>query len=416
MSRVTFIPLMSDHAHAVAAVMRGNGVPAQVLPAPDAETLTIGLDLCRGRECLPCFFCVGDIVRCCRQPGFDPATARFFLPTGPGPCRFGQYSVLVRDVLERLGLGQAEVVSPTTDDSYGRLGEHAGRIRRQSWQAIVAVDLLTKVLHEHRPYEREPGQSDLAYRDSLSQVVTACETGAGRRLVEAMRWTARRFREVGVDRSKPRPLIGILGEIYVMLNPQSNRDLPRQVEEAGGEVLLGTLMDWLYFSDWRRKTLAVRFRRPKDLVRGWISDLYQRAREYSLHRPLAGVLRHPRESPLAQAMKLVEPHWDPMLGTEATLTMGRALDLARHGLAGIVNVLPFSCMPGTVVAGMAPRLRQALHGLPWLDLLFDGQRETNIKTRLQAFMHQAWQWTGPSTVPGSEAPHREPAAALRPLP
>jgi len=105
-----------------------------------------------------------------------------------------------------------------------------------------------------------------------------------------------------------------------------------------------------------------------------------------------------------------------MLGTEATLTMGRALDLARHGLAGIVNVLPFSCMPGTVVAGMAPRLRQALHGLPWLDLLFDGQRETNIKTRLQAFMHQAWQWTGPSTVPGSEAPHREPAAALRPLP
>ena len=40
---------------------------------------------------------------------------------------------------------------------------------------------------------------------------------------------------------------------------------------------------------------------------------------------------------------------------------------------------------------MAPRLRQALGGLPWLDLLFDGQRETNIKTRLEAFMHQASQ-------------------------
>jgi predicted nucleotide-binding protein (sugar kinase/HSP70/actin superfamily) len=391
MTRATFIPLMSDHAHTAAAVMRGNGVPAQVLPPPDLETLNIGLDLCRGRECLPCFFCIGDIVRCCRQPGFDPATARFFLPTGGGPCRFGQYSVLVRDVLEQQGLGQAEVVSPAAEQGYKFLGENAARIRRQAWQALVAVDLLTKALHEHRPYEVEPGQADLAYRESLDKLVAACEAGAGSRLVEAMAWTARRFQEVRVDRSEPRPLIGLLGELYVMLNVQSNRDLARQVEEAGGEVLLGTLMDWVYFTDWRRKTLAVRFRRPKDLLAGWISDLYQHAQAKKLHRPLARVLRHPPELPMSQAMQLLQPHWDTMLGTEATLTMGRALDLAQNGLAGIINVLPFSCMPGTVVAGMAPRLRQALNGLPWLDLLFDGQRETNIKTRLEAFMHQASQ-------------------------
>jgi predicted nucleotide-binding protein (sugar kinase/HSP70/actin superfamily) len=81
-----------------------------------------------------------------------------------------------------------------------------------------------------------------------------------------------------------------------------------------------------------------------------------------------------------------------VLGTEAVLTMGRVLDLARHGIAGVINVLPFSCMPGTVVSCMAPRLREEMHGVPWLDVAFDGQEETNLHTRLEAFMHQSFQY------------------------
>jgi predicted nucleotide-binding protein (sugar kinase/HSP70/actin superfamily) len=69
--------------------------------------------------------------------------------------------------------------------------------------------------------------------------------------------------------------------------------------------------------------------------------------------------------------------------------MARILDVARHGLSGIVNVLPFSCMPGSVVACLGPRLRKERNDIPWLDVAFDGQRETNLHTRLEAFMHQA---------------------------
>jgi len=35
--------------------------------------------------------------------------------------------------------------------------------------------------------------------------------------------------------------------------------------------------------------------------------------------------------------------------------------------------MPFTCMPGTVVAGLAPRLRADLGDIPWLDAQFDGQ-------------------------------------------
>ena len=41
---------------------------------------------------------------------------------------------------------------------------------------------------------------------------------------------------------------------------------------------------------------------------------------------------------------------------------------------------------------MAPVLREHMDGVPWLDISFDGQGETNVNTRLEAFMHQSLQF------------------------
>ena len=65
---------------------------------------------------------------------------------------------------------------------------------------------------------------------------------------------------------------------------------------------------------------------------------------------------------------------------------------ARHGVSGVVNVMPFSCMPGIIVAGMASRVRADFNQLPWLDIVYDGQHLTNIRTRLEAFVHQVAQF------------------------
>ncbi|MCG6922298.1 MAG: hypothetical protein LJF15_14615 [Acidobacteria bacterium] len=390
-SRTVYLPRLSDHALAIAAAMRSLGVPAEALPPPDRESMTLGLSLCRGRECLPCFFCVGDILRKCREPGFDRSAAAFFMPTGPGPCRFGQYRVLLQMVLAGQGVGPVEIVSPTTDDSYALFGEDPRRLRQRSWQAIVAVDLLAKLLHETRPYEVTHGDCDRAYHTSLEGVVDAFEERGVRALARALRDAADRFSSVKLEGRGTRPRVAILGELYVMLNAESNLQLVRTVEKAGGEVLLGTFADWLYYVNWRRRQQASRLGHYHDSLGALLTDLYQHRIEARLTRALKGALRHPPEAPVGEAMKMLRPWYEPDLGTEAVLTMGRALDVARHGLAGIINVLPFSCMPGTVVASMAPVLREARDRIPWLDVVFDGQEETNLRTRLGAFMHQALQ-------------------------
>lgn len=397
------MPRMSDHVLVVAGVLRGMGIDAHALPEPDDESLSIGRSLCRGRECLPCFLCTGDILKKCRESGFDVDDHLFVMPSGPGPCRFGQYSVLQKQILAEQGFPDANLYSPTTENSYALFGDDPLELRKRAWQAIVAADLLAKARHEFRPYELRRGETDRVYDSCLDRAVAAAEAGAREHMVDALAWSADQFLEIPIDRSEPRPLILVIGEIYLMLNATANLRIVRAVEEVGGEVVQGTIMDWFHFVDWRRIDLGKRFRDFFDVLKATLSDQFQNRWERKLLAPIRAIYRHPPDAPVPDAMKCLEPFYDPVLGTEAVLTMSRTLATYSHGVAGVINVLPFSCMPGTIVAAMGPVLRKSMDGVPWLDIIFDGQGETNVNTRLEAFMHQSLQFHRRLVAPRQEA-------------
>ncbi|HEX4936177.1 MAG TPA: hypothetical protein VFV33_23510, partial [Gemmatimonadaceae bacterium] len=295
-------------------------------------------------------------------------------------------------LLDREGFAEAEILSPTSENSYHGFGTRPRALRLLAWNGVVATDLLIKLLHEFRPYEREPGATDAAYQRGVDGLTRAMEQGGGDALMAAMRAIARDFEALPVDRSRPKPLVAFLGEIYVMLNPHGNQEMIRKIEAAGAEVVSGSLGEWLHFVD---ETKMDRDR----LFGSWLSlvgtkglSLYQRTIEKRLRGPLQHLLRHPPDASMREMFDLVRPYFDPLLGMETTLTLAKTIELARHGVSGVVNVMPFSCMPGIIVAGMAPRVRADFDQLPWLDVVYDGQHLTNIRTRLEAFVHQVAQF------------------------
>ena len=110
--RTIFLPRMSDHAFAVAAAFEYCGIAAEVLPESTSETVDIGKKYVSGKECYPCAVTTGDMVKKIMEPGFDPDRSAFFMPSGAGPCRFGQYNVFNRLVIKDLGLDNVPVFSP----------------------------------------------------------------------------------------------------------------------------------------------------------------------------------------------------------------------------------------------------------------------------------------------------------------
>jgi predicted nucleotide-binding protein (sugar kinase/HSP70/actin superfamily) len=389
-----YIPNVCDPAHVLAAAMRAHGLRAEVLPPSTSETLALGRALCLGRECLPCHTIAGDMVQRARQPGFEPGRAAYLIPTSAGPCRLGQFHDLLRQVLRRQGLGELRIVAPSAENGYqyGGLGVPPLRVGRLAWQGLVALDFLEKLRLHHRPYEREAGSADALYALLLRRLVEAVEAGGGRRIPALLDEAARRFAALAVDRGRARPIIGLVGEIYLRLNPFTNQQIVRRVEALGGEVWLAPMSEWLYYANHFSRFSAAAEHRYGNLLR---LHLIRRVLDYDERRllaPVAGCLPNAHEPPTAKLLAAAAPYFHPVLRTEAPLTVGKAVDFARQGLDGILNVMPFTCMPGTVVAGLAGRIHTDCDGIPWLDVSFDGLGETNQQTRLEAFLHQAEQF------------------------
>jgi predicted nucleotide-binding protein (sugar kinase/HSP70/actin superfamily) len=193
------------------------------------ETVLLGRRFTSGKECYPCILTTGDMLRTARGDDFDPEQSAFFMPSGEGPCRFGQYNRFHRMVLDEAGFANVPIYAPNQDHRfYKELNIVGGKFTRLGWRAVVAVDLLTKILHETRPYERAPGTTDAVYAGALADVCRCIEKGA-KDIDVVLKDVLGKFRAIE-RRQEKRPTIGLVGEIYIRSNRFSNSQLIRTVE------------------------------------------------------------------------------------------------------------------------------------------------------------------------------------------
>ena len=387
-ARKVLLPAMADHAHVIAAAFRASGVEAEVLPESDRETVAIGKKHSSGRECYPLALTTGDMIKALRKPGFDPRKTAFFMPSGKGPCRFGQYNHYQRQVLDGLGYGDVPIVAPMQNEGiYRELGGNVGKdLVRLCWQGSLAVDILQKALHEQRPYEKQKGAADAVYERALANVARAI--AAKQDPVPSLKTAYHELAEAcGTERT--RPVIGIVGEIYIRGNRFGNEDIIRRIEQLGGEAWLAPLSEWILYLNATAKVSARMKRSWKDLLKASFAHHVMMRDERRFLSGFNGSLRSLHEPRIEETLELAAPYIHRSFEGEAVLSVGKAIDFINRGVSGIVNVMPFSCMPGTIASAVLKRVREDFGGIPLLTIAYDGQQDTQTVTRLEAFMHQA---------------------------
>jgi hypothetical protein len=62
-------------------------------------------------------------------------------------------------------------------------------------------------------------------------------------------------------------------------------------------------------------------------------------------------------------------------------------------------------MPGTVVASVSHKFKKDHNELPYVSIAYDGQEDSSIDLRLQAFMHQAKEYAARQGYDRSEKWH-----------
>ncbi len=389
--RTVLIPNMSSHAYGLAAAFEACGMKAQVMDEPDEETLAWGRKFTTGKECFPCIVTTGDMVKYAMRPDFDRNKYAFFMGGSGGPCRFGQYNALQRMVLDDLGYEDVPIYAPNQASRfYDDLGIVGRKFLKLGWDAIVAIDLLEKARLETRPYEVQPGSTDRAFEQSLEEVCDVIRQGGNMRsLIAALERAVRRFQAVEVDRDQARPVIGLVGEFYIRANRFSNQNLIAQIEELGGEVWPAPVYEWFLYRNFRRDMRAQLARDHKLRLKNYLTDKVMRRDEHRMVKVFADFLRNAYEPPTREVLSLAAPYIHHSFEGEAIMTVGKGIEFARHGVSGIVAVMPFTCMPGTISYAIMKRVRHNENEIPFLNMVYDGLEQSTALTRLEAFMHQA---------------------------
>ncbi|UCD48221.1 MAG: hypothetical protein JSV28_05445 [Deltaproteobacteria bacterium] len=394
--RTVFFPPMNEAGvQAISAAFRSVGIDARPMPPSDEETLLLGGRFSSGEECLPQKVTLGDTLKLLVHGEIAPEKMALFMPSSNGPCRFGQYGPYMKMVLEEIGYGDVMLVSPTCADGYSGVGEHADELVRTAWRAMVAGDLLQKLLLRVRPYETEKGAADRAFQEALGMLCRAVEVQGEKkgeklaRIVASLRKGRELLLGVPSDFSSRRPLIGVVGEIFCRLNAFSNDDVVRNVEEAGGECWISDVTEWVWYTnadhhrELRRhgKTLSL------EMLGATLKWHFQRKDEHALLEVFGADFRGYEEPhDIREVMELARPYLAPegTLG-EMLLSVGKSVYLYRKGADGILDINPFSCMNGIVSEAVYPRLSRDCDGLPIRVLYFDGTR-VDRRYELEIFM------------------------------
>jgi predicted CoA-substrate-specific enzyme activase len=361
----------------LAAALRSTGKNAQPLPGETVESFAMAKEYCRGTECVPAPATIGAFLDVLAKSD-APERQTLFMPSAKGPCRFGQYHTLHRLILDQVGYKETKIES--WSDESGTYGTDR-KTSRTLYNALLGSDLLYKARCRLRPYAVDRDGFDAMMDDELDRLIHTVERADS--VKEALAACAYRLSKVKTYEAK-RPLVGIVGEIYVRMNTFTNGRLIETIEDAGGEAWLAPMTEWIhylshmdvFFAEQDRKGMLTKF---KTRLKNTYMMRMERGLNSTVFRVIGDRMEPTIDSTLAAAEKYIPKHFEG----ESILTVGRAVEFAHQGCQLIINCAPFGCMPGTLTAGIFQKIEGELK-VPIMSLFFDG--ETDLSHLVRTYM------------------------------
>ncbi|CAA7602078.1 CoA enzyme activase uncharacterised domain (DUF2229) [Acididesulfobacillus acetoxydans] len=355
--KVTF-PHMGNAWIVIQALFEALDVEVVVPPPSGKGTLNLGTKLAPESACLPLKINLGNYIEAAAK-GADTIV----ITGGSGPCRFGFYGESERQILADAGYDFEVVI---LEPPGGSLWGLARRIRylagsRNSWARIVravrfayeksvVLDQVEDLIHQARPRFSDAAGAEKLYAIARQHLIESASYESLHRVPVRLAQNIRDSQGDANGSGGKEPLrIGIVGEIYTILEPFASLDVEQQLGALGAEVDRS-----IYLS-------------------GWVGQ--------HIFRGLAQGYR-----PLRVYSRLAKPYLEHMVGGHGLETVGAAVSFARRGFDGILQLLPLGCMPEIVAAGILPRI-QADFSIPIMTLTLDEHTgRAGLQTRLEAFV------------------------------
>lgn len=355
--KVTY-PHMGNLFLAANALLQGLG--CEVIPPPPCSkrTLSLGTQNAPESACLPLKINLGNYLE-----ALELGADTLVMVGGVGPCRIGYYGQVQEQILRDLGKNFNMVVLEPPDAHFKEVWEKIRKLKQGSWldvlkglnlawHKIYAADQIEKRLEWLRPRLnwKHLLLAEQIYEEAIKKLDQASNEKEIKRVVKE---TFSAFQELPHEPQKEIIKIGLVGEVYMLLEPFANLNLEKHLGRLGVEVERA-----IYLSQ-------------------WIND-----------HLFGSILPIPSSKHLKEKAK---PFLNHFVGGHGRESVGGAVEFAKKGFHGVIQIGPLTCMPEIVAQSILPSVSEA-YGIPVMTIYIDEHSgEAGLITRLEAFVDMIYQ-------------------------
>jgi predicted nucleotide-binding protein (sugar kinase/HSP70/actin superfamily) len=314
------------------------------LPSPPTErTISLGTKFSPELICLPFKITLGNLIE-----SVEAGADTLLMAAGARKCRFGYYHYIQENILRKIGNGHSFYpISQYTPFEF--FFTKMPKIFSVSPMKVISATYLllqnsALIDHFHNLVRKARAIDFRKAADREKQALVIL--GNAKNILQVRKAKKSIERLFDFTEIVPHKIIkvGLVGEIYLMLEPFANHDIEKE---------LGKMGVWV----WNKRSL---YRHLKHLLH--IDHLGIKYRFEASH--------YLKESP----------------GGEAINTVGEARSFIKGGADGIIHIYPFTCMPENI-AFEALQKMSADYSIPVLSLSIDEHTsKTGLLTRLEAFI------------------------------
>lgn len=401
------IPSMGNiGSNLLAATFNYIGINASAVDEPGEEELKIGRGLSSCKECLPLQLTIGSLIKYLRERKNQDELLVYFMPDTSGPCRFGQYSVLLKKLIIKLKIKNVAVFSLNSENGYAGFGID---FLLRAWQSVIISDVLEEVRSAILVLAKDKTKGIEVYQKVCKDICLGVQNNNWKQLKNTLEESVNQLKSIELDQSiEDAVKVALIGEIYVRRDRFSRKNLVEKLAKKNIILKVAPIAEWMYYLDYIQKNRFNLNSTIKDrisvTINGFFKNQYERIIKQIFSQ--SGLYDYK----MIEVNKMIANVKDliyPALTGEAILTVGSAITEIVDEVSGVISIGPFGCMPSRiaeavisekmnnkklVVAGNSKLLEKVIKkhpALPFLSIETDGSIFPQIiEAKIEAFCLQ----------------------------
>ena len=352
--RVIAWPRMGRIDIPLKALLTNLGAKIVIPPANSNEALEVGVKNSIEGICLPYKLNLANYIM-----ALENGANTLMMFQAPGSCRLGNYTKMAQKTLKTMGYEFDMVIFDMYRNKMIQTLHAFWHVTRclNPWKyykafslgftKFFAIDCAEKMLLYYRPREINKGDAERCYEKWLKIIDDCNSVFLSKFLCSRIK---KDFKKIAIDKKKSVPIIYLLGEFFVLLDPYTNQHIEKELGDMGVEV------------------------RRQIMFSGWLEHV------------LKPSLFYKKESHRERAVKNASKYMKRAIGGECIETIGDTVYAAKHGIDGVIHLMPFSCMPEIVSQNILSKVSRN-ENIPVLSLVLDEQTgRAGYITRIEAFI------------------------------